>query len=375
MDLDLLSKILRELILANSRVSLPGMGSFIAEKAPSVFSDRAMVIHPPFRRILFRPSEIWNDELLETKYAQEQGYKIEVAKHDIAEFVNRLKVDLSTNKTYRIPKFGTMRATEQNDYFFVADKDLFNYVETFGLEPVNIKFLPRRGEVESLNGKPIYNFFKKDIRSILNSDNTFTKEELVIQEGSNTQEEPVVNAGEPIVNAGEQIANKEEPVVNAGEPIVNAGEQIANKEEPVVNAGEPIANKEPIVNVQDPIVNKEPIINKKPVVNAVEPIVSKESIVNAEEPIVNAEEPVAPVEAPAPIKAPPIPLVEPVPLDKPTSSKFIRKVLIILGAIFFIILVITLLFVFKEELRPFWEWILYSKEEREILRSSISSLK
>ena len=46
-------------------VSLPGMGGFIAELAPSVFSDRATVIHPPYRRILFRTSEVWNDGVLE----------------------------------------------------------------------------------------------------------------------------------------------------------------------------------------------------------------------------------------------------------------------------------------------------------------------
>ncbi|MFA6769823.1 MAG: hypothetical protein WCR71_01455, partial [Bacteroidales bacterium] len=191
MDLELLSKILRGLILEHNRVSLPGMGSFIAEKAPSVFSDRAMVIHPPFRRILFRPSEIWNDGLLETKYSQEKNCEIEVAKDEIAEFVKLLKVDLKTDKSYKIPDFGTMRATEQNDYFFVADKNLFNYIETFGLEPVNIKFLPRRGEVESLDGKPIENFFKKDIRAILSVANSTLEEQPV------AKEQPIVQEKEP----------------------------------------------------------------------------------------------------------------------------------------------------------------------------------
>jgi hypothetical protein len=38
--------------------------------------------------------------------------------------------------------------------------------------------------------------------------------------------------------------------------------------------------------------------------------------------------------------------------------------------IFLLIAVIALLIVFKDELRPILEWILYSKEEREILKLS-----
>lgn len=295
MDLDLLSKILRELVLIHNRVSLPGMGSFIAEKAPSVFSDRAMVIHPPFRRILFRPSEIWNDELLETRYAQEKGYKIEVAKHEIAEFIKRFKVDLNTNKNYRIPDFGTMRATEQSDYFFVADKNLFNYLEAFGLEPVNIKFLPRKGEIELLSGKAMPNFFKTDIRSIQNSTCSFDEEAAIVQEEAAvvTQEQPM--QAEPLIPLGGLDSNMPPMVV----PLP-------------VSIGQPILKK--------------------------------------------------PADQPQQIK------------EKSSNSKFIKSVVITLVIFFLIILVIALLVLFKEELKPFWEWLLYNKEERELLRSSLSSL-
>lgn len=302
MDLDLLSKILRELVLIHNRVSLPGMGSFIAEKAPSVFSDRAMVIHPPFRRILFRPSEIWNDELLETRYAQEKGYKIEVAKHEIAEFIKRFKVDLNTNKNYRIPDFGTMRATEQNDYFFVADKNLFNYLEAFGLEPVSIKFLPRKGEVELLSGKAVPNFFKTNIRNIQNSTCSFDEEMPIVQEEA-------------------AIVQEEAAVVTQEQPM---------QAEPLIPLGGLDSNMPPMV-VPLPVSIGQPILKK-------------------------------PAAQPQQIK------------EKSSNSKFIKSVVITLVIIFLIILIIALLVLFKEELKPFWEWLLYNKEERELLRSSLSSL-
>ena len=40
MDIDLLSKMVKELILDNDRVVLPGLGSFVAEVVPSTFSDK-----------------------------------------------------------------------------------------------------------------------------------------------------------------------------------------------------------------------------------------------------------------------------------------------------------------------------------------------
>ena len=155
MELNLLSSILRELILEHDRVSLPGMGSFIAEMAPSVFSDKAMVIHPPFRRILFRTAEVWNDGLLESRFAAERGINENEATAEISVFVKMMKIELNSTKHYKIPDFGSMRATEQNDYFFVAEKGLFNYLEGFGLEPLNLKVLNKKGAVETLTGKPV----------------------------------------------------------------------------------------------------------------------------------------------------------------------------------------------------------------------------
>jgi len=153
MDLQTLSKLLKDLITVHDRVSLPGLGGFVTELAPSVFSDKAMVIHPPFRRVLFKPTETWNDELLENLYADQADITVEDAKRELSSFLKEFKTDLNKQKSVILPEFGTMRSTEQHDYFFVADKDLFIYPGAYGLEPINIKILPKRGVVEVLTGK------------------------------------------------------------------------------------------------------------------------------------------------------------------------------------------------------------------------------
>lgn len=153
MDLQTLSRLLKDLITVHDRVSLPGLGGFVTELAPSVFSDKAMVINPPFRRVLFKSSETWNDELLENLYADENDISVEEARKELALFLRNFKSELNKQKSVVIPGFGIMRATDQLDYFFVADKDLFIYPDSYGLEPLNVKILQKKGTVEVLSGK------------------------------------------------------------------------------------------------------------------------------------------------------------------------------------------------------------------------------
>ena len=155
MDINLLSELLKELILEHDRVSLPGMGSFISEAAPSVFSDRASVIHPPFKRILFRSREIWNDELLEKKYSELLNIPLEDAKFTIAEFIDDLRRDLEMAKILELPGLGTIRLNERSGYSFVIHKDVLINKDAYGLEPLNIKILSKPGIVEILRSRPM----------------------------------------------------------------------------------------------------------------------------------------------------------------------------------------------------------------------------
>ena len=63
MDIDLLSKMVKELILDQDRVVLPGLGSFVAEIVPATFSDKGYTINPPYRRLFFRAKPDEGDDL------------------------------------------------------------------------------------------------------------------------------------------------------------------------------------------------------------------------------------------------------------------------------------------------------------------------
>ena len=138
MDIDLLSKMVKELILDDDRVVLPGLGCFVAEIVPASFSDKGYTINPPYRRLYFRsrPDE---GEALVDFYAKSNGLEQDVAERIIRDYLSELKSVLLTRKVVVFPGLGRLRATKENNLFFVADEDLDIYPEGFGLEPISLK--------------------------------------------------------------------------------------------------------------------------------------------------------------------------------------------------------------------------------------------
>ena len=138
MDIDLLSKMVKELILDNDRVVLPGLGCFVAEIVPSTFSDKGYTINPPYRRMYFRSKPDQGDELVKF-YALSNSVSHEMAERIVSDFIAELKSVLHMKKTVVFPGLGRLRATKENNIFFVADEDLDIYPDGFGLEPISLK--------------------------------------------------------------------------------------------------------------------------------------------------------------------------------------------------------------------------------------------
>lgn len=138
MDIDLLSKMVKELILDEDRVVLPGLGAFVAEIVPATFSDKGYTINPPYRRLYFRSKPDDGDELV-AFYASSNNIEQEMAQRIIRDFLSEMRDVLHEKKTVVFPGLGRLRATKENNLFFVADEDLDIYPEGFGLEPISLK--------------------------------------------------------------------------------------------------------------------------------------------------------------------------------------------------------------------------------------------
>ena len=340
MDIDLLSKMVKELILDSDRVVLPGLGCFVAEIVPSTFSDKGYTINPPYRRLSFRSKPTEGDALAQL-YAISNNIDVKMADRIIRDFLQELKSVLHTKKTVVFPALGRLRATKENNLFFVADEYLDIFPAGFGLEPVSLK---NHQETKEEVAAAV-----KGLASILTSvENVEPEPEPVIEPISEPEQIPEPEP-EPIIepiSEPEQIPEPEpEPVV---EPMPEPDPIPEPEPEPVI---EPIPAPEPIHN-PDPYIEPEPIPEPEPVI---EPIPE--------------------------IEPDPEPLIEPHPEDfrqpaQPTDltlKKTIRrnrwrKAAIIIGSILAAAAVLLALFVVLANLAPdFIDKLLYSAEELEIL--------
>ena len=138
MDIDLFAKLLKELILDNERVTLPGLGTVESFVCPSVFTDRGYTLQPPYRQLSFSGKEE-GDTLLVDRYAAVSGVAPEIAEVSVRSFTASVKESLLRKETIDIPGLGRLRSTLEGNIFIVCDEDLDIYPEGLGLSPVSLK--------------------------------------------------------------------------------------------------------------------------------------------------------------------------------------------------------------------------------------------
>lgn len=239
MNIDLLSKMIKELILDNDRVTLPGMGAFVAEIVPSTFTDKGYTITPPYRRLYFRSGKE-EDMLLSDFYARQNGVAPELAENIVRDFVMELRQVLQTKKIIIFPGLGKLRATKENNFFFVADEDLDIYPEGFGLESISLKTHEETTETIAAA--------VENLKSMLDEDDA-----LMEQAGMNVQIPEGIPAETEYVDRQEAVRSEEKEEKQEDENVEsvetenseNAGETGANPEKEAVEeaSGERQAKK------------------------------------------------------------------------------------------------------------------------------------
>jgi nucleoid DNA-binding protein len=138
MEIALLADMVKDLILDNEEVALPGLGTFVTEMVPASFSDRGYTINPPYRKLSFRERQ-GSDSKLAELYSKANGTDLETSKKIIADFVAGVKDELVKKKVVVFPGLGRLRATKENAFFFIPEEDLEIFPYGFGLSPVSLK--------------------------------------------------------------------------------------------------------------------------------------------------------------------------------------------------------------------------------------------
>ena len=307
MDIDLLSKMVKELILDNDKVVLPGLGAFVAEIVPSTFSDKGYTINPPYRRLYFRSKPNEGDALVDF-YMAANNLSREVAEKVIREFVEELRSVLHVRKTVIFPGLGRLRATKENTIFFVADEDLDIYPDGFGLESISLKAHQETSEEVSAA--------VAELKSIVD---TVTEEPVIVEEPAVIEERAVI----------------EEPVAVVIEEPVVIEESVAVEVEEPSSVVETLSVEEP-APAEDPV--EEP---------AAEDTVAQETV--GQEVVV---EEVLPVVEETPVK------------DKQTWKTLLKLLLVVVVTVLVLLAVFTVVARMSPHL---FDSILYSPEELEIL--------
>lgn len=152
-----IAQLLVELLKKHNRVSLPGMGAFVASPQAAVIEKGKII--PPSKKVTFRKSEVWNDGLLEQLYAERYGDDAEKARERLHRIIADLRFELDANGKVILPGLGTLRQTPSRDVSFGLAKNLNLHKDSFGLDEVKIapKVEEKYGKKMPHAGK-IYNF-------------------------------------------------------------------------------------------------------------------------------------------------------------------------------------------------------------------------
>lgn len=216
----------KELILDDDRVILPGLGCFVAEVVPATFSDKGYTINPPYRRLYFRSRPDEGDILVQF-YARSNNLEYDLAENIIKDFLAELKSVLHQKKIVVFPGLGRLRATKENNLFFVADEDLDIYPAGFGLESISLKtHQESKAEVSAAVA---------DLKNILVAEPVAEPEPIILVEPLS---EPI---SEPLVESEPETVV--EPVVQVEQAVV---EPIAVAVEPEETA--PVTDVKPSMN-------------------------------------------------------------------------------------------------------------------------------
>ncbi|MBQ0077567.1 MAG: hypothetical protein KBS55_02900 [Bacteroidales bacterium] len=138
MDIELLSGLLKTLLLEKDEVGLPGLGTFVCEVVPASFSDRGYTINPPYRRVSFSQASSQDTSLVDC-YAAASSLDARTARNMVQKFLSDLAAQLRREKSIALPGLGKLRATRDNSFFFVSDADLDIFPDGFGLAPVSMR--------------------------------------------------------------------------------------------------------------------------------------------------------------------------------------------------------------------------------------------
>lgn len=152
---------IKELLLTNQGVIIPGLGGFVSEYESAAFDISENKFVPPSKKISFNPDYTYQDNLLSEYICKKELIDQSEAKKQIEDFVKDSKFKLTKGDTIHFEGIGSLSQSSKGSIQFTQDKDANLLTDSFGLTSVQAK----QKVVPNIQDKPAK--FKKSNRKLI----------------------------------------------------------------------------------------------------------------------------------------------------------------------------------------------------------------
>lgn len=144
-----LGKYIRDLLLENETVIIPGFGAFISVYQPAEINEESGEISPPSKKISFNPQIRNNDGLLVGYVAEMEGISHFDALKKIEREREEFLYQLDKGEKITFENTGILWYNETNEILFSAFTDDNLLLDSFGLESASLTFQPEEETKEA----------------------------------------------------------------------------------------------------------------------------------------------------------------------------------------------------------------------------------
>lgn len=127
---------IKDLLITNQGVIIPGFGGFISEYEPAAFDINENKFLPPSKSIKFRSDYTHQDTLLASYIAEKENINLNESKKLIDNFTENLKLKLKNGELISFPEIGSLKKDKKGDIIFNQTKETNLLTDSFGLEPL-----------------------------------------------------------------------------------------------------------------------------------------------------------------------------------------------------------------------------------------------
>lgn len=149
MNVELLSKVFREVIMRYGELILPFMGSVELIDVPANFSEDGMVVCPPSKRLSFNNFNLNSNNNLAEVYSSFANLPLLEARAEVAGQVEQIRKLLVEKGSFSIDGFATLSYSASNGYSVEADPSFELSTDTYGLDKIEFE-RQQRGVAEPM---------------------------------------------------------------------------------------------------------------------------------------------------------------------------------------------------------------------------------